>query len=334
MTTQRRGPPTSTDMRPLTLEALDAKSAAYDRDVGRTGEIDACCSSSAWVIPAHQAFGGHRKPWIFHGDCGWLALARADQADGTRILQPLEPVWGLASPCIGGAPAPLATEVADLLASREEEWDLAVLTGLVPGGALWGELARCLARRHRLFRGAAARRYRASLAGGMDAFLGRRSRNLRRTLSRAVRAVRARGIAVEAASGPAESLFARVQAVEARSWKGLARTGLADEAMRGFYARIVPRLMARGALRLSFARGDGRDVGYILGGIFGSTYRGLQFSYDAELGALGLGNVLQLAQVEALCAEGVLLYDLGTEVAYKARWAEAFLETAMLIVER
>src|SRR5512139_3853625 len=125
------------EMLPLTLAAFDAESAAFDRDVARTGEIDVFCSASDWCLPAHHAFGPAREAWIFRGDHGWLALMRARLSDGTRVLQPLEAVWGLSTPCIGAAPAALAGDVADLLASREAAWDLAVLTGLVPSGAMW-----------------------------------------------------------------------------------------------------------------------------------------------------------------------------------------------------
>ena len=52
--------------------------------------------------------------------------------------------------------------------------------------------------------------------------------------------------------------------------------------MFDFYQRALPRLAARGALRLSFARDGERDVGYVLGGVLGDTYRGLQLSYDAD----------------------------------------------------
>jgi hypothetical protein len=321
-------------MLPVSFEALDAASAAFDHDVARTPGIDPSCSASDWVIPAHQAFGAGREDWIFRGGAGWVALMRARLEDGTRALQPLEAVWGFASPCIGAEPDALAADLAALLDSRGREWDLALLTGMVPDSSVWRALVARLGRHHRLYRGAPVARHRASLAGGRDGFLARRSRNMRRSLVRAARAARTAGIAVEPAAGPADALWDRVLAVEARSWKGLAGCGILEEPMRSFYARMLPRLAARGALRLAFARRDGLDVGYILGGLFGEVYRGLQFSFDARLAALGIGNVLQLAQVEALCAEGVLAYDLGCEVAYKARWAESLLETATLLVGR
>jgi hypothetical protein len=75
--------------------------------------------------------------------------------------------------------------------------------------------------------------------------------------------------------------------------------------MRDFYARMLPRLAARGALRCVFARRDGEDVGYLCGGLAGDLFRGLQFSFDDRLRALGLGNALQLEAIEALTQEGV-----------------------------
>jgi CelD/BcsL family acetyltransferase involved in cellulose biosynthesis len=35
-----------------------------------------------------------------------------------------------------------------------------------------------------------------------------------------------------------------------------------------------------------------------------------------------------------LCEEGVIRYDLGTEMDYKRRWAEEVMETEMLVLVR
>ena len=48
------------------------------------------------------------------------------------------------------------------------------------------------------------------------------------------------------------------------------------------------------------ARLDDRDVGFILGGIRGATYRGLQLSHDTGAAHLALGHLLQLHQLRLL----------------------------------
>ena len=67
--------------------------------------------------------------------------------------------------------------------------------------------------------------------------------------------------------------------------------------------------------------------------MLGDTYRGLQFSFDADHAHLSLGNLCQLRQVEALCAEGLQFYDLGAEVEYKQRWGERLMETVTLVAQ-
>ena len=82
------------------------------------------------------------------------------------------------------------------------------------------------------------------------------------------------------------------------------------------------------------ARRADEDVGFVLGGVFAGTYRGLQFSHDVELRHLSLGNVLQRQQIERLCAEGVRGYDLGSTMEYKQRWSDGPFVTRLLVVLR
>jgi CelD/BcsL family acetyltransferase involved in cellulose biosynthesis len=101
--------------------------------------------------------------------------------------------------------------------------------------------------------------------------------------------------------------------------------------MADFYRQMLRRLAARGAARVMFARRDGQDLGYILGGVLGEGYRGLQFGFAEEVAPLSLGNLLQVRQIEALCREGVRAYDLGAEVAYKRRWGDRVRETVTIV---
>jgi CelD/BcsL family acetyltransferase involved in cellulose biosynthesis len=73
-------------------------------------------------------------------------------------------------------------------------------------------------------------------------------------------------------------------------------------------------------------------VGYVHGGALDRRCRGLQFSFDDELRALGLGNLLQHELIDWLCADGFETYDLGSRSEYKERWAESIETTLALLV--
>ena len=67
---------------------------------------------------------------------------------------------------------------------------------------------------------------------------------------------------------------------------GIARRTVAD-----FYRRLLWRLAPCDQLRLMVAVLDGRDIGYVVGGIRGSTYRGLQMAYDRDHAHIGVGHL-------------------------------------------
>jgi CelD/BcsL family acetyltransferase involved in cellulose biosynthesis len=94
---------------------------------------------------------------------------------------------------------------------------------------------------------------------------------------------------------------------------------------------MLPRLAAQGALRVGLLVDGETDVAYLFGGIREDTFRGLQFAFRAGREEESLGNVVQLLEVERLCDEGVLRYDLGTEADYKHRWGELSDRSGSLI---
>ena len=71
----------------------------------------------------------------------------------------------------------------------------------------------------------------------------------------------------------------------------------------------------------------------LFGGLFGKTYRGLQFSFDDRYAELSLGNLCQLEEIRRLSDDGVEIYDLGTEVPYKKRWGDRVFTTSCLVVQ-
>lgn len=323
-------------MRRLTWEAFERRASMFDALVGRAAYLDRFCSSTAWIVPAHEALMPPRDPWLFADDTGTIAMAIGRHREGFRYAEPLEASWGLACPIVAADPAAASGWFVDHCARRVGDWDVIVVCGVLDDAPLHAALVRALAARWRVQLSTTTERHVASLAGGLDGFLARRSRSLRRSLRRAARAARDAGIEIVAATGDPHAVYERILAVERRTWKGRAGTGIVDGAMQAFYRAMVARLAAIGALRVMIARGDGRDVAYILGGVIDGRYRGLQFGYDVACRRWGLGALCQHAQIRALCDEGVAEYDLGTTGGdYKRRWAERIeASTTMLVVRR
>lgn len=327
------------ERRELGLAGLSAVREDFDAAVLQTPSIDHFCSSSAWILPAHAAFHADDEVIAARLDDGFLALTRGQAAGLGPFLAPLEAMWGLACPLVGSRPVPLARAAGELVASRPD-WRLLWLSGLLRDGPLFTSLARALSR-HELRLGPVTQRFRASLDGGFDGWLGRRSPLFRKRLRAALR-LSERDLTFEwvthsESAGPSvdsADLFERIHAVETRSWKGLDGTGFVAGDMRRFYEVMVPELAASGRLRVLFARHGDEDVGVCFGGVLANTYRGLQNSFDDRFRDHSLGNVLQAETIRRLCDEGVTTYDLGSGMDYKARWAEEIFETTALLVLR
>ncbi|MGE5184994.1 MAG: GNAT family N-acetyltransferase [Acidobacteriota bacterium] len=321
------------------MEPVDLAAIAddFDREVVRTPAIDRFCSSSAWILAAAAALMPPRASFAFRGKHGYFAAMRGVHPAGFPYVEPVELAWGLASPLVGEDAGALVEEVVPLLAARRD-WQLAIFAGLTVSGPQRRALDATLPARWERRRGQPTVRHVASLEGGIDGFLARRSRELRKSLRKSVRAAAGAGITFESVRAEGEagarSLYDRIQAVEAHSWKAEEGVGISAGPMRAFYAAMLPRLVALGQQRTIFARAGDRDIGYILGAVWGGEYRGLQFSYDDAHARLGIGGLLQYHQVAELCAEGVSRYDLGTEMDYKRRWAEDIMETEMLVLVR
>ena len=320
------------------LDELDRRAAELDRQALEAPFIDRFCSSSSWILPAAEALMPPGRPLVAAGEAGFLAAVVRLRGD-VRALEPCEASWGLASPLVGGRPELLADSAADVLIARERDWDLLVLSGLPLGSPLLDRLARKLARRYRVGLGPVTRRHIASLAGGMDGFLSRRSRGLRKSLRQSLRRAAAEDVRFESVrahdAAQADALFARIMAIERRSWKGMTGVGLVEEPMHEFYRRVSRRLAAAGQYRLLLGRQGEDDVAYVLGAVFGNTYRGLQFSFDHRLAGLGLGNLAQYHQLLELTRDpGIASYDLGTGGEYKAVWAEDGWDSVCLVAAR
>ncbi|UCF66840.1 MAG: GNAT family N-acetyltransferase [Acidobacteriota bacterium] len=326
-------------MERIGLNDLDTERDRFDAIVGRAGHLDRFCSSTAWILPAQAALMAPREPWIFRGEQGYVAMMRARHPAGFTYAESLEAAWGLACPLVGADGTEWMPKVGELFHRRQAEWDVLLVTGLIDASRVGEAFVEQFGTDHRIQRGETTPRYVASLADGLDGFLSRRSSNLRRSLSRASR--RAASVGIELTwwdgSTPADAdvALSRIRQIELGSWKGRQRLGLAEAPLWPFYRQMSHRLLAAGRLRILFARHEDRDVGYYLGGVFATTFRGLQCSYDAEYRRVGLGNLLQLEQVRRHAEEGYEQYDLGTGAGhYKKRWSDQLVTSTAILVIR
>lgn len=296
-----------------------------------TGQADPFCCAPAWQLSFRETVTPGKR-LFFHAEPGGLAVFTEFMAEGQRVfLAPPESGWLFGCPLLGpGAGDALAASLAAFDAAYPDAVPHLILSGIQPRGALAAMLLHRFGEAYAFFRHGSSVQCAASLAGGLDGYLSRRSANHRAKLKKAARKAQDAGVSFtrEHPATPAEAsaLYARMQAVEARSWKGLSQCGMGEAPAREFYAELIQKLAAAGKLRAIMAQRDGRDIGFIFGGLCGSTYRGQQFSYAAEEQRLSLGNLLQLKTLDWLCEEGIGRYDMGPvtgpRMEYKRHWTE------------
>ena len=301
-----------------------------------TAQADPFCCAPTWQLTFHETVTPGKR-LFFHAEHGGLAVFTEFLAEGRRVfLAPPESGWLFGCPLLGPAAGEaLAASLTALGAAYPEAVPHLILSGIQPRGPLAAMLLHRFGEAYAFFRHGASVQCAAALAGGLDGYLSRRSANHRAKRNMAALPISARkaqaaGVTftreMPATDAEAAALYARMQAVEARSWKGLSQCGMGEAPARAFYGALVQRLAAVGKLRAIMAQRDGRDIGFIFGGLCGQTYRGQQFSYAAEEQKLSLGNLLQLKTLEWLCEEGAVRYDMGPvtgpRMEYKRHWTE------------
>lgn len=317
----------------FSVDDLAALTPLWDAAVDRTPDVDQFCASSTWSFSAALSFQDAEPPVIVGDGMAFCGMRRAVTTDGQHILVGLDPIWGFATPFVGNAMQ--AGEMAALRLSLDDDIDLAVVAGQREDSVLTAGLIRALDNRRPLYRGPVEQRLQVDLRDGVDVWFARRSPRFRQRLRRLEHDADRRGLEVEDVSAaPPDELIDRLVSIESRTWKGEEGTGLASTELVGFYRQMTARLAVRDHARALVARLDDRDVGFLLGGVRGETFRGLQLGYTSEVADLGVGHLLQLEQIRRSAGEGIVTYDLGMDMEYKRRWADRVEETFSVIVGR
>ncbi|AMK13060.1 hypothetical protein AWY79_17930 [Pseudodesulfovibrio indicus] len=308
-----------------------AQREAWIRAAVTTGQGDPFCCAPEWQMSYHEAFNPGRRLLIEASGGNVLAFAEHAPSPDEIFLTPIEAHWCFGCPLLGHDAVPLFEELLPEIERRyAPRFPRIVISGVRPDGPLPARLIRAFADRFDFYLLASSEQCGASLEGGLDGFLSRRSANHRKKLRKQRKRTQEQGVTFERHAPVAESeaaeVYARMLDVESRSWKGIGRCGMAETPALEFYDAMMRRLALLNGSRIIFARRDGRDIGFIFGGLAGAVYRGQQFSYDDEWKEFSIGNLMQVEQVGWLCEEGAARYDMGPlsgpKMGYKSHWTE------------
>jgi len=329
------------------VSAWDEPDSNWNRAAAAGSQADPFCCRTEWQLSYHEAMDPHRKLIVREQSGSIAAFAEMNlpesSAGSLSIYSPVESHWFFGSPVLGPAGVDLLVELFDELVPSRDDYDSGFLvSGVEPDGPLFKEIAGKLGSFCNAWKVQEETLCSASLEGGVDGFLSRRSAKHRRSLRKQNNKASKAGVYFErhapATAADAAAVYARMLAVEESSWKGIGECGMTVGRSRRYYDCMTRRLAESRGGRIMFARHEEKDIGFVFGGLAGSAagscYRGQQFSYADDWKNYSIGNLLQLEQIKWLCEEGVDRYDMGPMMDYKVHWTEINTSIMTLMLKR
>jgi len=307
----------------------DPSDSGWNEAVSPNTHADPFCCQTEWQLSYHEAMEPDRRLVIRESSGSIVALAVEITSPDEKVLFPIESGWQFGCPLLGPFPLELLDDII-----IDEEYDLngirtapsIVISGVLPNGVLKRRLIDRYKDRFDFQKLSSEELCSASLLGGIDGYLSRRSSSHRRGLRKQSKRAHNAGVTFEhivpTTHIEAEATYQRMLAVEESGWKGVGKCGMTMQPSRDYYSFMLRRLADSGAGRVVFARHDDIDIGYLFGGMAGDIYRGQQFSFAVDWKSQSIGNLLQLEQVRSLCDEGATRYDMGPIMEYKRHWTE------------
>jgi hypothetical protein len=297
----------------------------------RTNQADPFCCTPTWQLSYHEAFSPSRRLYIKEGNNGIIAFTEKVFQSGEVYLTPIEPLWLFGNPLLGDDSIELLCEaLSDFETTCKPCFPKIAISGIRPRGVLYSRLNTVFGAKFTLAHHSSGIQCAASLAGGLDGYLSRRSGEHRHKLKIILKRSVDKNICFERVTpSPAldhESIYSRMLTVERTSWKGINQCGMTEEPAKSFYGIMLKWLIISNSARVIFAKHEDKDIGFIFGGMSADIYRGQQFSFDEQWKEYSIGNLLQLEQIKWLCETNARRYDmgplLGPRMGYKTHWTE------------
>lgn len=296
-----------------------------------TGQIDPVCCGPAWNLACHAVFHPNSRIFYLQSQDSLVMLCEMPTAEGGVCLMPMDSGWFFGQPLLGFGAFGLFREACEIFGRAYAAGLPPIfISGIRKGGREERLSFFNFSPDFDIYNYHSTVQCSASLEGGLDGWLGRRSANHRAKLRKAMRKALAQGVAFERfrPQNPEEcaSVYDRMIAIERQSWKGRGHCGMAEPPSIEFYAVLMEQYAQSHMGFVIFATRDGRDLGFVFGGAASWVYRGQQFSYIEDASELSIGNLLQFEQIRWLCELGFQRYDMGPisgpRMEYKRHWTE------------
>ena len=289
-------------------------------------------SSHAWQFASRDKMSTGKNPVVVHeaGSALCFAYTTHSQVRHYEVLG----AGGDACPLLGDRPVALLGDYLGNFrqALRQASFEI---SGVLAKSSMERQIHSAFQRNYGLTVQPGRTARSASLDGGIEGYLSRRSAHLRKNLRRENRRAMQMGIRFErvrpsTASG-ARMHMRRMLAIEAASWKGGNPHACNLLRAQGFNSALLERLAVAQDARIVYAMHGKTDIGFIFGGVVGGVYGGLHFGFHQDWAKHSIGNLLQIEKVRWLCEQGVMRYDMGIDgngrLAYKQHWAEIIVDS-------
>lgn len=301
-------------------------------------QFDPFCSLPTWQLAFHEVFSPKRRLFVEHSSGSVLCFAEKIISPSEIYLTPIESHWFFGCPLLGRNAVELFGKAMERITKEyAPHFPKILISGIAPDSLLKKRLLFMFANNFDIYLHYELLQCAASLSGGVDDFLSRRSANFRNKLKKSCKRALSSCIEFErvipTSPEEASSIYSRMLNVEYASWKSKYDNLPIEE----FYAAVIHRLSMQSAARVIMARCDDKDIGFIFGGLAGNIYRGLQCSYDKEWKDFSIGNILHFEQIKWLSEENINRYDMGEikpHMSYKELWTEIRIPSLCLRVER
>ena len=324
---------------PKELIQWDSLDSGWNKIALSSEQVDPFCCLTSWQLSFHEVFSPIRRLLIKESSGSIIAFAEEISTDGSVALTPIEAHWMFGSPLLGPDAIDLLIETfGDLDNYYGSNFPRIFISGISDQGEeiLEQSLVQALKLDAQVYDMTVE--CSASLDGGLDGFLSRRSKRHRRNLRKQTNRARSKEVRFERHRPEsivgAHAVYVRMISVEFASWKGVGKCGMAESPSKEYYEAMLKRLSVSKDARVIFARHEDQDIGYIFGGMAENIYRGQQFSFDQKWSSDSIGNLLQLEQVKWLCEEGANRYDLGPVMEYKKHWTENTVKNHTWVLEK